>query len=446
MYDLHSKLKRYHDEYVRLGQVEQAELAGYRDTNLQRLNAGLDKLSEENDRSYAHPIWHCDQGGYAMSTLNQHPDKDYDLDEGIVFRKDDLPAGALETRKQVAEAMNKGGGNFARKPEARTNAITVWYAEGYHIDLAVYREYKDYLGHTVIEHAGVDWTARNPFEITNWFTEQVATLSPSKDRGATVEVGQMRRVVRLLKAFSKSREGWKSPGGLIISTLVAECFQPHAHRDDVALYLTMVRIRNRLQDNLEVLNPVDPSQKLTCKTKYSSQVKRFRTRLDEAIEKHLYVLNENGCTESKALRAWHWVFQHSFWLEGLLEEGRRLSEPSAAEPIAFGDLQIRAELSPYPYGPIWGCYPSASRLLPKGIWLRFSFRTSLGLPHQVRWIVKNYGDEAEEESDEDYRFDGTAETQWESTRYKGCHTMICELHNDGILMARAKHLVRIQGR
>ena len=446
MFNLHSKLEKYHDNYVRLGQAEQAELAGYRDTNLRRLNAGLDKLSEENGRSYAHPIRHCDQGGYAMSTLNQHPDKDYDLDEGIVFRKDDLPAGALDARKQVAEAVKKGGGNFAKEPEARTNAVTVWYAEGYHIDLAVYREYEDYLGRTVTEHAGADWTARNPSEITNWFTGRVATLSPSRDSGATVEAGQMRRVVRLLKAFSKSRESWKLPGGLTISALVAECFQPDAYRDDIALYSTMVTIRNRLQGDLEVLNPVDPNQKLTYKAKYTNQVKRLRTRLGEAIDKHLHVLNENGCTESQALRAWHWVFQHSFWLGGVAEEAKSLSESSTAELIAFGDLRIRAELSPYRYGHVSGCYPSGSRLLPKGIWLRFSYYTSTKLPYQVRWVVKNCGDEAEEENDADYRFDGTAEAQWESTRYKGCHTMICELHNNGSLLARAIHLVRIQGR
>ena len=164
MYDLHKKLKKYHDDHVRLGQTEQSELAGYRDTNLGRLNSGLDKLSEEDGVAYAHPAWHCDQGGYAMSTLNQHPDKDYDLDEGIVFRRDDLPAGALDARKRIAAAMKKGGGNFAKDPEARTNAVTVWYAEGYHIDLAIYREYVDSLGFTVIEHAGAEWIARKPRE------------------------------------------------------------------------------------------------------------------------------------------------------------------------------------------------------------------------------------------------------------------------------------------
>ena len=80
------------------------------------------------------------------------------------------------------------------------------------------------------------------------------------------------------------------------------------------------------------------------------------------------------------------------------------------------------------------------------MWLRFSYSTPFRSPYQVKWIVKNYGDEAEEESDADYRFDGMAETQWESTHYKGCHTMICELHSNGTVLARAIHLVRIQGR
>ena len=148
--------------------------------------------------------------------------------------------------------------------------------------------------------------------------------------------------MRLLKAFTKSREGWKLPGGLIISALVAECFQPDPNRDDVALHSTMIAIRNRLQGNLEVFNPVDPSHKLTCKAKYTNQVRRFRTRLGEAIDKHLCVLNESDCTESQARRAWHWVFQHSFWLEGITEAAKSLSESRSTEPAVFGDLQIKA--------------------------------------------------------------------------------------------------------
>jgi len=42
---------------------------------------------------------------------------------------------------------------------------------------------------TVIEHAGADWTVRDPMEITNWFNRLVRRLSPSGELGAAIEAG-----------------------------------------------------------------------------------------------------------------------------------------------------------------------------------------------------------------------------------------------------------------
>jgi cyclic GMP-AMP synthase DncV-like protein len=75
-----------------------------------------------------------------MHTLNRHPDNEYDIDTAVIFAEESLPADPLAARKRVAEALNLSGAPFSRDPEARTNAVTVWYAAGHHVDLAVYRE------------------------------------------------------------------------------------------------------------------------------------------------------------------------------------------------------------------------------------------------------------------------------------------------------------------
>jgi hypothetical protein len=305
MYDLHVMLHQFYEEHVRLGK-ERFVLAKHRDTNLQRLKAGLEALE------YPSAFDHRNQGSYAMHTINQHPQKEYDIDVSIIFSRKDLPSSALDARKRIEEAMLEGGGNFKKPPEALTNAVRVYYAEGHHIDLAVYRRYEDYYGSEVFEHAGSDWSPRTPGEITNWFNEAVRTQSPSKEWGATVADNQMRRVVRWLKAFSKSREYWDLPGGLIISVLTSECYRPHPARDDLALSNTMVSIRDRLARDQEVKNPVDQTQTLTGRAIDLARIMRLKEKLDEALTE-LEPLHSPACTEQQAVDAWHWVFQHDFW-------------------------------------------------------------------------------------------------------------------------------------
>ena len=85
-------------------------------------------------------------------------------------------------------------------------------------------------------------------------------------------------------------------------------------RDDAALYNTMVAIRNRIRWNTEILNPVDPSLKLTDKDEHVCQVKRFEERLGQALD-WLNPLCDSSCDELAAYKAWNKVFQHNYWSE-----------------------------------------------------------------------------------------------------------------------------------
>lgn len=450
MFDRHKQLNEYYNNHVRLNSTERNKLAGYRDTNLVRLNTGLDKLSELDGRTYAYPKESCNQGSYAMHTLNQHPDNDYDIDVAIIFHKDDLPSSPLDARRRIEAALRHVSANFAKEPEARTNAVTVWYAEGYHIDFAIYREYINDWGRTIVEHAGPSWTSRHPADITNWFNETVNSLSPSKDYGATVDPGQVRRVVRLLKAFSRSRESWSLPGGLIISALVAEVYCADYHRDDVALYNTMIAIRNRLLGSTTIYNPVDTTQLLTSKAKDKHQVERLRDKLGETIG-NLSALFNSDCTESQAQSAWYSVFQHSYWSVEQSSAATTSNRKHLAQTPQFGNLKLVAELAFSKGGHLKQQYPSGSHRLPKNLWLRFRIaRCDIQPPFDVHWIVNNKGDEAEEATDLGHQvIDSTNNQysmQWERTKYKGNHTITCELRRNGIVLARAKHVVKIKER
>lgn len=305
MFNMHNELNQFYEDCVRLGKERQA-LAQHRDANIDRLKLGLDKLEHPSN------FENRNQGSYAMSTINQHPNKDYDIDVAIIFSKDDLPSSALDARKRIEAAMIKGGGNFNQPPEAKTNAVRVYYAEGYHIDLAIYRQYRDSNDDLICEHAGSDWTSRDPMEITNWFNNAVNKLSPSKEQGATVNEGQMRRIVRWLKMYAKSRASWRLPGGLMISVLVAECYVPDFYRDDISLYNTMISIYNRLNKSTDIRNPVDVSQTLTHRSMDIARVEQFRDKLEIAIS-YLKTLNNPKCTEEQASNTWYKIFRHPFW-------------------------------------------------------------------------------------------------------------------------------------
>ncbi|GAB4205927.1 MAG: hypothetical protein OHK0022_32490 [Roseiflexaceae bacterium] len=340
MRDMHEDMATFHRDHVRLQQTKRDELREHRETNLQRLRDGLKKMGKADNKNYPPPLRSRDQGSYSMHTMNQRPDNDYDIDVAIIFRKDDLPATPKEAREHIEHAFATANGNFSDPPKARTNAVTVWYADGYHIDFAVYREITDENGETVTEHAGAEWKVRNPVEISDWFQNEVDTQSPQRANGASVKDKQMRRVVQLLKAFARSRDNWDLPGGMIISRLVSERYRADPHRDDAALYGTMDAIHKRLLISCRVYDPIHTDQELTDRTKFLKQVERFRDRLKEALDT-LQVLFNWDCTDAQARAAWHWVFQHDFWLDDGDDESSSTKEALKAPSVLGISRDIR---------------------------------------------------------------------------------------------------------
>ncbi len=431
-YNMHSQLNEFYNEHVRL-KGERDTLKELKLTNLKRLTDGLSELEKPNF------IKDLLQGSIAMHTANKSENNDYDIDIAVIFEKDDLPASALNARKRVAEALNKKASGFTKDPEARTNAVTVWYSDGYHVDIAVYRRSKDWLGNEILEHAGADWAERDPKAITDWFTQAVKDKSPkatvwSKPK---VEIRQMRRIVRWIKAFTKAREGWNLPGGLVISVLVAECYKPDNDRDDIALYNTLVAIKNRLDIYPTVYNPTDSSKDLTEKQKFLTQVKSLKKRLG-SVKNKLEPLFKGDCTYAKARKAWNYLFQHSYWSNEVL-----VAE-ALSKNLSIFFVNLNMGIANTKEGRLKAASVASGRFLPKGVHLKFTAVTNVPYPYDINWKVENSGDEAEEAQELSHERTTGQLINWEHTAYRGKHKMICEIVRDGTVVAESEMRVNIR--
>ena len=270
---------------------------------------------------YPGPERVINQGSYAMHTLIQHPSWEYDIDVALIFDKDALPAQALDARKRIADALARAGGRLKYEPQARTNAATVWYADGTHVDFAIYRRFTSWRG-AVLEHAGPDWGMRDPDTITAWFNAEVARLSP-QFFSPDVESKQLRRIVQLVKMHVRAHDSNAKPlpGGLILTALAVECYSKDRNRDDQSFYETLHAIRSRLSRRKEVICPGSSEALLTGKPKSMAQVKRLAILLERSLHS-LSRIEKPDCSRRHAMQAWGGVFKHQFWQEQLDTERR----------------------------------------------------------------------------------------------------------------------------
>lgn len=304
MFDTSKQFEKFIKDFVVLQGDKQQELREKKNKNIARLRNGLEEYNKAHGTNYAFAETRV-QGSMAMNTVVQNDENDYDIDVAIVFDKSTIgDLGALSTRRMVCEALAYKMGKFNDDPELKTNCVRIKYADGYHVDFAVYRRYKkDGDTEYTYEHAGgFDWTRRDPKAITDWFQGKV------KCKGA-----ELRKVVRLSKMFCKSRTGWANmPGGLIQSVVCDEVLSEDYDRIDEIFYHTMTAVKDRLNACADVYNPTDPEISLLSAQSHFGKMDNWLSRLSDKLDK-LDVLFNSDCSEKDAFRAWGDFFNHSFW-------------------------------------------------------------------------------------------------------------------------------------
>ncbi len=308
MFDCANVLLDYHDDEVNVTEYQRARLTSMSQSLRRRIRRGL------RDLGYPQPMFFHHQGSYAMRTMIQDIDSNYDIDDGIYFRAEDLVnkrgsgLSPLLARQMVHDAIYSE--HFHHPPEYVKNCVRVYYSEGFHIDIPVYRvnTLHSPVGDVSYgyELASSTWRPSAARDVTKWFSQKNRLLSPSFRGG-----GQLRRIVRLIKDFARSRYTWEEriAGGFILTVLAVECFSPHP-REDIALYQTICAIRDRLQQNLQVTHPILRDTYLTDGLADTRTLFLFRV-----LQSHLPWLNplfRRECTEESALNVWD-TFFHSYY-------------------------------------------------------------------------------------------------------------------------------------
>ncbi len=339
MYDYSKEIEAFWDQKVRLSAVFKNKLRKHRQANRDRLISRLpDRIPGVTiSQSSFKP-----QGSMAMRTIVQtrFAEEEYDIDDGVVLSRSELKddAGnelsAMEAKEQVRDALEDE--RFKRQPEIYTNCVRVFYAEEdeekHHVDFPVYRKFKDYDDEDERELAsGYLWLTSDPTQVNRWFEDEIIERNKKKDGKGT----QLRKLIQLLKRFSRSRRSWDLPNGMKLTMLASECQPSYSVRIDSAFRNLLDNLEDRLQGSKVILNLAHPDKPPLTRSLADLNVCMLLEKTQEALGK-LKVLDEDDCSRSDAQEAWDWVFKSDGFFEEIDDDNDGNGGDSSGESKSAG--------------------------------------------------------------------------------------------------------------
>ena len=224
---LQAEFIKFHDN-IRIGNYDENEiLRDKRDMLIDELTKGLkDEKIPNTDTSLT--FKKVDQGSYKMNTGIKPSDNDYDIDVGIRF---DITSEEYDSKKLKTLVFNILDKQAKRNVYYNRPCVTIGYAAGYHVDLAIYCKNK---GDTHIAWGKLNssehmWYESDPDGLTEW----VRDVSTSSD-----ERKQFRRCVKALKKWKEkkfSNDGNVAPPSIGLTIQAREAFVYKVNSDLEAL-------------------------------------------------------------------------------------------------------------------------------------------------------------------------------------------------------------------
>ncbi len=248
------------------------------------------------------------------------------------------------------------------------------------------------------------------------------------------------------------------PSGLFQTVLCEEKLQSSYTRIDELFYYTMRKIIERIDTDTSVFAPVDNERLLTTRESDHQKMTNWKNRLKSKIE-DLDVLFKDDCNEDDALQAWYGFFNHDYWSkqEASKSSGSALSAIQKKEVRSYDDTeQFIEDIFPvHPYHTVnVSCIVSGNGLRPKPIneflsmlrnYLPHNFEiqcsvtsTTVPMPYEVYWKVKNVGPEAERRNQLRGQIINRGVSIIEHSNFFGNHYIECYIVKDGICYAKKR--------
>jgi len=256
------------------------------------------------------------QGSYSLKTMIEplNPKDEYDLDDGIYLKHTDDDISKPTAQTVSSWIINAVKAHTKKKPKNKKNCVRVIYADGYHIDLAIYRKID---GKYHLARLGEDqWVPSDARAFNNWFYERLERNE------------QMRSCIKYLKAWKDFNSG--DLKGIHLTVLVGLNYVSVTDRDDKSLVETVGKIINYLEQEEAIWNPVDQNENMIADwsgEKIENVITAFKELSDEASG----ALNEQD--KNKASKKWWTLFGDRFPLEDSDNRGKVVNGPKHREII-----------------------------------------------------------------------------------------------------------------
>jgi len=365
------------------------------------------------------------QGSFMMNTIIEPIDGEFDIDDGIYFKVDADPSQSIDTfHRWISEALD---GHTKEKSVDKHTCVRLIYARQYHLDLPIYCIIEGQ--NPRLAHKGKGWIESDPREFIKWFNKKADSN------------GQLKRVVRYLKAWSNYRKG-TLPSGLVFSILAVNNIS-FDERDDIALYQTLLNIKNSLESSFTCYRPTIPFNENLLEKYSQTNKKYFLGQLDSFIRSSQKALDEKTNLKD-ACKAWQLQFSE----ERFPFESEEFIEDSFQVNIKY-DLAIDCLVSQKG----WRNHPLSKMLLDKtplfsGGKLTFHIVShNVPAPFKVKWKVRNCGKEAiiRNQIRGQILDDGGNHQRIETSDFFGEHFVECYIIKDNICVARHRIDVPIKG-
>lgn len=206
------------------------------------------------------------QGSFEMDTIINPLEKgDYDIDDGVYFDVESIPAETPTTfHRWIYESVE----GYTNSVSDKNPCVRVIFSDGHHVDLTIYYKHK-FERHPRLAHKTDGWIESDPQEFIKWFEDRMDSYE------------QLRRIVRYLKAWADYKAG-DMPSGLILTILATQNIVLNA-RDDIAFLNTVTKIKNWLDVAFVCYRPTTPNNEDLFKDYSTTKRKYFKDSLISLI-------------------------------------------------------------------------------------------------------------------------------------------------------------------